>query len=131
MACARPTLPPVLLVDGNADGLELYETALRLEGIQASTAGTAIEALARMRADRPRVLVIDVRLPDADGALLIRHLREDLGTAGLFIVALSAGGLFDSRRARAAGCDIFLAKPCSPDVLIRALRAGLVSPTIH
>lgn len=131
MECRVPTLPPVLLVDGNADGLELYETALRLEGIHASTAGTAIEALASLREEPPCALVIDVRLPDADGALLIRQLRENVGTAGLFIVALSAGGSFDSRRACAAGCDVFLAKPCLPEVLIRALRAGLTPPTIH
>ena len=65
---------PVLLVDSNRDGLDLYSTALALEGITAATAATAREAFDRVVSNRPRVLVTELRLPDT----LVGELRRVL-----------------------------------------------------
>ena len=114
--------PPVLLVDSNRDGLDLYSTALALEGIEAATAETVGEALERVAADHPRVLVTELRLPGSDGMSLIRQVRRTMPESSLFIVALTSNEKEDADGARQAGCDLVLRMPCLPETLVGELR---------
>ena len=117
--------PSVLLVDSNADGLELYSTALALAGIKAATARSVPEALDRLEDDAPRVLVTGLRLPGTGGTELIRQVRRTAPTSDIFIVALSTDDEVESRFAREAGCDVVLRVPCLPDTLVGELRRAL------
>ena len=116
---------PVLLVDSNRDGLDLYSTALALEGIDTATASTVGEALDRVAADQPRVLVTELRLPGTGGMGLIRQLRTHVPRSKLFIVALTSNEHLDSAGAREAGCDVVLRVPCLPETLVGAVRCLL------
>ena len=116
---------PVLLVDSNPDGLELYATALALEGIIASTASSAHEALDRLEDAAPRVLVTGLRLPGMAGSDLIRQVRRIGPHSNIFIVALSTDDEGESRGAREAGCDVVLRVPCLPETLVGELRRAL------
>ena len=120
MSCA-----PVLLVDSNADGLELYSTALALEGIRAATARSVHEALDRLEDAAPRVLVTGLRLPGTGGSDLIRQVRRIGPHSDIYIVALSTDDEVESRGAREAGCDVVLRVPCLPDTLLGELRRAL------
>jgi CheY-like chemotaxis protein len=67
----------------------------------------------------PEVAVIDIFLADDDSGLdLVRDLRRNAGTASTFIIVMSGHYAPDClRAAREAGCDCFLVKPCSADVI--------------
>ena len=116
---------PVLLVDSNTDGLDLYSTALEIEGIRSVTARSAEEALDRMEGAVPRVLVTGLRLPGTGGTDLIRSVRLATPRSDLYIVALSTDDEVESRFAREAGCDVVLKVPCLPETLVGELRRAL------
>lgn len=115
----------VLLVSGNEDARELYQTALSMDGIDVRTCATAAAALDAARRSLPRLIVIDLRLPDAHGSELVRWLRDDPATSGTFILALSTSVSIDGSRGLDAGCDLVLAIPCPPDALVTQVQHAL------
>jgi two-component system cell cycle response regulator DivK len=119
---SRPTkrLTRVLLVDDDRDTLELYSNFLRFSGLDVWTAVTAPAALTSAREHHPDVVVTDISLPGDDGWTLCRSLRSDERTRECGVIALT-GWVHDTRlsaRAREAGVDLVLTKPCLPDALL-------------
>jgi DNA-binding response OmpR family regulator len=114
---------PVVIVDSNRDGLEMYVTALALEGIAADAASSAIEALDVIARTHPRALVTELRLPGTRSSELIRRVRRS--DPSTFIVGLSTSDDADTREAREAGCDLVLPLPCLPETLVHQLRRAL------
>jgi CheY-like chemotaxis protein len=75
------------------------------------------------------VIVTELLLPGhMNGMALIERLKRDTQTKAVPIIVLTSAA-WDSERQRAerAGCDLFLAKPCLPADLMRAIRGLLVS----
>jgi CheY-like chemotaxis protein len=102
----------VLVIDDNAINLKLATAVLTTAGFAVTTAADGAEGLAAIRDNPPALVYCDVQLPDADGIELVRHLKADPATADLVVVALTACAMeSDRRRALAAGCDGFIAKP--------------------
>lgn len=90
---------------------------------QVETAREGDAALELAKASRPDIVVTDLSLPGLDGFGLIEQLRADPALAGIPVVCLSGfSGTAHEERARAAGCDRILQKPCMPDAL-----AGIIS----
>jgi DNA-binding response OmpR family regulator len=114
---------PVLIVDSNRDGLEMYATALALEGIAAETAGSAGEAFDVFERTHPRAVVTELRLAGTGGAELIQRVRKS--RPDTFIVGLSTAAGRDAIAAWEAGCDVILQVPCLPETLVRQLRSAL------
>jgi CheY-like chemotaxis protein len=110
-------LPLLLLVEDHEDTRQMY--AEYLAGtFEVATAGDATEAQAFMRRRVPELLITDLSLPGMDGFDLIRLMRADARLQGVPAICLSGyGGEAHDRRAREAGCDRMLEKPCLPDVL--------------
>jgi DNA-binding response OmpR family regulator len=121
---ARPC--PVVIVDPDADTRALYRTALHASGFDTDEAEDGREALAKAFADRPLAVVVETRLPFVDGYDLCRILAHDAFTAGVPVIVVS-GDAEDSQveRARNAGADAVLTKPCLPETLIAEIRRVL------
>ena len=117
------SVSPVLLVDSSADGLEMYSTALALEGIATSVATSGSAAITRLDEEHPRVMVTGLRLAGTEATDLIAHARRS--TPPMFIVGLSSTDSDASRAAYAAGCDLVLPIPCLPETLVGELRRAL------
>jgi len=67
-------------------------------------------------------VLLDLALPGIDGWEATRLLKAEPDTSHLLIVALSAHALAaEGERARAAGCDGFIAKPCLPSDLVQEI----------
>jgi two-component system cell cycle response regulator DivK len=117
------TSPRVLIVDDDDDTREMYTVALTVMGFQAVAATNAEEASAQARDVRPDVIVTDLTLPGLSGLDLARRLRGDARTTDTGIIVLS-GHSSESmeQRAREAGCDRYLVKPCLPDALALAIN---------
>ena len=108
--------PVVLVVDDDLDARIIYRQYLTRMGCRVVTAPDGLKAIAKAKTCRPDVIVMDLLMPRLDGWEATARLKQSRRTKHIPVIALSA--VQTSRdRARAAGCDGFLAKPCSPELL--------------
>jgi two-component system response regulator MtrA len=111
----------VLLVDDEPELLDITAFALRREGLNVIAASSGIEALERWEADKPDVVVLDVRLPDTTGFELCRRIREASETPVILLSALHDDDhIVQGFR---IGADDFVTKPFSARVLAARIRA--------
>ena len=111
----------VLVVDDEVDARELVKRLLEMAGATVSMAGSASEAIERILAARPDVLVCDIGMPAEDGYSLIRQLRvlEESRESALPAVALTAYARSEDRtKAIRSGFQNHLAKPVEPAELL-------------
>ncbi len=114
----------VLVVEDRASIRQLLHLALGREGFRVDEAATAEEGLARVRAEPPDVVLLDLLLPGGCGDSFIGAMRRLPAARHVPVIVLSGieGGLATSR---AAGAQDFLAKPFDLDELARRVRAQL------
>jgi len=119
----------IMVVDDNPVNLKLVCALLRRNGYEVCTAGDAEETLAVLRNVHPHLILMDVQLPDIDGLTLTRHLKADFTTQDIVIVALTAYAMkSDEQKARAAGCDGYIAKPIETRTFIKTMTSFLKAP---
>jgi two-component system, cell cycle response regulator DivK len=129
-APSGPRLRPlILLAEDSADAREMYATFLEGCGYEVAHATTGREALERALQLLPDVIVLDLGLPELDGAAVTRALRQatEQLARSIGIVCLS-GHPADSPEAAAivkAGSDAYLMKPCLPDSLVEQIARTL------
>ena len=80
----------VLIVDDNEKNAKLARDLLELAGMRTLSATTAAAALALACEQQPDIILMDLRLPDLDGAEAARLLGADERTAHIPVIALSA-----------------------------------------
>ena len=114
---------PVLVVDDDPKIVTLVRTYLEREGYQVVTAGDGRAALAAVGAAQPRLIVLDLMLPELDGLALMRIVRE---RSEVPIIILSArGSAADRVYGINEGADDYLVKPFSPAELVVRVKAVL------
>jgi two-component system cell cycle response regulator DivK len=124
--------PVVLLVEDYDDAREMYREYLEYAGFRVETARDGAEALAKAPDVEPDIVLMDLSLPGIDGWEATRRLKADPATAHLTIIALSAHALSaEGDRAREAGCDGFIPKPCLPSDLVAQLGGFLKLDGAH
>ncbi|GAC1545035.1 MAG: hypothetical protein NVS3B10_09180 [Polyangiales bacterium] len=108
----------VLIIDDGEDNRAIYRTYLERAGYRVIEAADAIEGIAMAKELLPAIVVMDLSMPGVDGWEATRLLKAEPTTRGIGVVALSAFHEPASRRrAREAGAEFFLAKPCPPKEL--------------
>jgi two-component system, OmpR family, response regulator len=116
--------PRVLVVDDEPNIRDLVEVALRFHGFEVTTAATGAEALDRARDAGPRLIVLDVMLPDLDGFEVCRRLRgRGDETPVIFLTARDTPT--DTVTGLTLGGDDYVTKPFSVDALVARVRAVL------
>src|SRR5262245_8210748 len=116
----------ILIVDDYPDALDIWAIYLRALGYEVSTAGDGAAALAQAERVRPDVIVLDLELPRISGFDVARRLRANPETAHIPLIA--ATGYSHSTqldRARAAGFDQIVIKPCDPLMLVQEIEKQL------
>jgi DNA-binding NarL/FixJ family response regulator len=116
----------VLVVDDDDGHRELISTVLGQAGFSTVDASNGEEAMAAARRHQPRLVVLDVRMPELSGYEVCRRLRDEFGNA-LSIVFLSGERTegFDRAAGLLVGADDYLVKPFSPDELLARVRIRL------
>jgi two-component system cell cycle response regulator DivK len=124
MDLVQTNAPRVLLVEDDGDGRRLYVLWLTEAGFSVKEAHNGFQALERAFENIPDVVVTDLNIPGIDGFELTRRLKLDPRTRQVPVIAVTGYAAFqaDPDRARRAGCDVILEKPCSPDDLETAIR---------
>lgn len=102
----------VLVVEDNALNRLLITELLEPAGYQIREAVTLKEARRLLSEERPRLILMDMNLPDGHGLELVREVRADDALRQVPIAALSANAMqSDQAEALDAGCDAYLTKP--------------------
>jgi CheY-like chemotaxis protein len=118
--------PLVLLVEDQLELRTLYARQLELSGFDVIEAANGADALLHTAAHSPDVVLMDLSLPVLDGWEATRRLKNDVRTAHIPVVALTAHDESgELQRATNAGCDWFVPKPCPPDALAAEIRRVL------
>ncbi len=107
----RP-MPSILVIDDNAEHLELVRRILTARGYRVFLAADAETGLQLAVEQQPNVLVIDLGLPDIDGQTLIGHLRHMPMFATTPIIACTAWPEETARSmVEVYGCNDYISKP--------------------
>jgi len=119
----------VLIVEDEDNIAIALDYLLGREGLDHSRLATGQGAVARIRAERPDLVLLDVMLPEVSGYEICQEVRADGDLAAVRIVMMTArGSALERRKALALGADGFIAKPFElkelRDELHRLLDAG-------
>jgi two-component system phosphate regulon response regulator PhoB len=114
----------VLIVDDERDLRTLLEFNLRQAGYETAHAASGAEALARARALKPHVIVLDLNLPDVSGTDVCRLLKSDPTTQSIPILMLTArGSEADRIHGLELGADDYVGKPFSVREVVLRVEA--------
>ncbi|HZY31360.1 MAG TPA: response regulator, partial [Candidatus Methylomirabilis sp.] len=118
--------PRILIVEDNPVNLELMAELLSPHGFEIHSCGDGREVMRLAKAHHPHLILLDINLPNIDGLMLARILREDPETRDMAIVAISAYGMAgDRERILQAGCDEFIPKPINSGTFLATVSAFL------
>ncbi len=115
--------PIILIVDDERPYVDLLGELLEKYGLEAQTAYDAGDALFRLKAKKPDLILMDLKMPQMDGISLIDRLRSNRKWQKIPIIVVSAKtGREDQKAALDAGANRFLTKPFSSKDLRTVLR---------
>ncbi|HEX9049146.1 MAG TPA: response regulator [Anaeromyxobacter sp.] len=116
----------ILLVDDSRVTRELIKVYLIAKDVTLLEAVDGLDALDKVRAEPPDLVIADMRMPRLDGAGLCEALRREPATREVPVVILTSNGDADTRRrARSAGAREVLEKPIQPHALLDAVNRHL------
>jgi two-component system, OmpR family, alkaline phosphatase synthesis response regulator PhoP len=120
-----PALPdaPILVVDDDPKIVALVRMYLERERFAVVTAGDGREALRAIEQHAPRLVVLDLMIPEIDGFAVIRRARE-LGDVPILILS-ARGAVGDRIQGLSEGADDYLPKPFSPAELVLRVKTIL------
>lgn len=121
---ARRHLPcEVLIVDDHEPSRSASRLVLQEHGFAVIEARSGFNALVLAQISRPRIILMDIALPEIDGLELTRMLRADPAMRHCAIIALTAFTGHEYRDAAlTAGCDAFMTKPFATAQLLDVVR---------
>jgi two-component system cell cycle response regulator DivK len=112
----------ILIADDDADNRAIASVMLTRAGYAVVEADDALNALAAAQKHRPDLVLLDMSMPGLSGWETAARFKALPGPT-LPVIAFTAHALKDDEeRALAAGCDGYVSKPCTPAVLIDAVR---------
>ncbi len=113
----------VLVVDDAQTDRELAGKVVRDTGNHPEYASDGDEALAKAKALKPALVLLDVVMPKQDGFATCRKLKKDADTAGIPVVLVTSKNTdADKFWGEKQGCDAFISKPYTPDELAKLVR---------
>jgi CheY-like chemotaxis protein len=126
MAAKNP-LPPILVVDDNADNAEIIQQYLEARGYPITVAHSGDEALALFETVKPALVLLDIMMPGRDGWDVCRVMKQhpQLGKTVRVVMVTALGEMDDKREAIKTGADDFVVKPFDFPTLVATVQRNL------
>ena len=113
----------VMVVDDSRTIRSTAEALLGKEGYTVVTAEDGFDALAKIAADPPDIVFIDIMMPRLDGYQACTLIKSNPRFKGIPVVLLSSrDGVFDRARGKLAGSEQYLGKPFSREELVDVVK---------
>ena len=113
----------ILAVDDEKHIVRLVQINLQKEGYEVITASHGQEALDRIAADKPDLVIMDVMMPQMDGFEALKTLKSQPETVNLPVIMLTAkaqdADVFEGWK---SGADLYLTKPFNPSELMSFVK---------
>lgn len=120
--------PRVLVVEDEDNIAAALEFLMLREGYAHDRVSSGADALPRIRATQPDLVLLDVMLPEVSGYEICGHIRTDPALAGVKVLMMTArGSALERRKGMELGADGFISKPFELKDLrdeVRRLLAG-------
>ncbi|HQL37893.1 MAG TPA: response regulator [Anaerolineaceae bacterium] len=118
----------ILYVEDNPDNRLLVRRLLQAGGYSVIEAETASQALNVLTTTRPKLILMDINMPDMDGYTLTGKLKANPDTANIPVIAITANVMRgDRERTLQAGCDGYIEKPIDVDRFLDQVASFLAS----
>jgi two-component system, cell cycle response regulator DivK len=118
----------ILIVEDQEDNRTILRDLLGKAGYDIIEAVNGEDGVALALAKRPDLILMDIQLPVIDGYEATRRIKANAELKAVPIIAVTSYALSgDEAKARAAGCDAYVAKPFSPRQLLAKVREYLPS----
>lgn len=113
----------VLIVDDSRTTRNYHAAIVASGGFQVLTAGDAMEGLEKLFANSCDLVLTDINMEGLDGYEFIRRIRASRDHQTLPVVVISTEGEeVDKLKGFAAGANLYVVKPSSPEVVLRYVR---------
>ncbi len=119
----------ILVVDDEPDFASIVQTNLKKEGFEVEVAYDGVEAIAKVKANPPDAIVLDVMMPEKDGYEVCAELKNDEKYSNIPIVMLTAVAdhVGSTRYSHADGmsmeADDYLPKPASAEEITKSVKS--------
>lgn len=110
----------VLVAEDNMDNRIIAVEILEAFGYEVVQASNGLEAMEMTVKEKPDLVLLDLSMPKMDGWEVVQQLKSSDETSKIPVIAFTAHAMMgDDRKAKDAGCDDYIAKPCTPKNLIK------------
>jgi two-component system cell cycle response regulator DivK len=118
----------ILVVEDTEDNRQILRDLLGMAGYDMIEAHDGAEGVSQATQHKPDLILMDIQMPVMDGYEATRQIKANPELKGIPIVAVTSYALSgDEEKARAAGCDAYIAKPYSPRQMLAKVREILGS----
>jgi CheY-like chemotaxis protein len=107
----------ILIIDDEADVVDLVEYLLQRAGHEVLQARDGKEGLERVRNEKPDLIVLDIMMPEMDGYTMNQHLLANAAVSHIPVIVLTARGGLQDQSALAPNIQFHLEKPFDPQDL--------------
>jgi len=112
----------VAIVDDEPNIRETATFILEMEGYHVVTACNGEEALALLRREKPKIVLLDVMMPRKNGYEVCAEVKADPALKDIYVVMLTAKGQkMDKERALLVGADRYMTKPFDDEEILQIL----------
>ncbi len=119
----------ILVVEDQPDNRQIIRDLLTSVGYELIEAVDGEAGVRLAKAHRPDLILMDIQLPVLDGYEATRRIKADPELRPIPLIVVTSYALSgDDRKAMAAGCDAYVAKPFSPRELLATIRSLLPAP---
>jgi two-component system, cell cycle response regulator DivK len=116
----------ILVVEDQEDNRQILRDLLASAGFEMIEAEDGEQALVKAAEHKPDLVLMDIQLPLLDGYEATRRIKADPQLQHIPVIVVTSYALSgDEEKARAAGCDAYVAKPYSPRALLAKIREYL------
>ena len=114
----------ILIVDDEADIIELLEYNLVKEGFEVISASNGEEAIRALSKEKPNIVLLDIMMPKMDGIEACRRMRElPAGKNAVIIFLTARSEEYSEIAGLEAGADDYITKPIKPRLLLSRIQA--------